>query len=46
MAKNVFEGVAGVGAALGSVLGATGYHLWRVATLRADFARPKMCCSI
>ena len=37
--KNAFEGPRSLLASAGLLLGAIGYHLWRVATLRADFLR-------
>lgn len=37
--KNVFERSCTLLASLALLLGAIAYHLWRVATLRADFAR-------
>lgn len=39
MEKTVLTPIASVASALGMLLGAVGYHLWRVATFRADFAR-------
>ncbi len=39
MEKTPLGSMAPAASALGLLLGAVGYHLWRVATLRADFAR-------